>query len=300
MVSRSLRSPAPCSTAAPWSRAQLPSPPGTWTWDDALAWGKQVSRDADRDGVPDQFMFQPFAGRGDILFSAPFIYGNGGRLVSADGRRSAVAEPAAVEALTFLADLTLKHNIAPKPEQFAALGARTYADLENTQRGFVRITTTGSIAARNEPAGDGGYTWDLAPFPKAPRTGKAPLMVGATPYTLSATARFPDLAWEILKFMAGHEVETLLGHYQVTMPGLRSALLDPDGWLAAPPQSIKWHVEEVFRQSVPCPDWEGGAEYMTAIGDALDQGFQGKIGMNDACQLAAQAGDQVLRQQGRA
>jgi multiple sugar transport system substrate-binding protein len=285
------------SNKSAWEQARLPGTPASWTWDDLLAWGKQATADENRDGLADRYLIQSFAERNDVMLWAPFVYGNGGRVISPDGKRSTVAEPAAVEAFEFLADLALKHGVAPKRDDYPALGVRGYGDLFNARRAILSPTDSGSFAGFNQRAEANGFVWDVALFPKAKRTGKTAVMVGASPYCLSAKAAQPDRAWEVLRFMGGFDVQTLLGVYQVTQPGLKAAWNDPNGWLKAPPEGTKAYNEHLLRDGVPRPAWEGANDYLKAVHDNLQPGFDGTLAMRSACEAAAAAADQVLRQQ---
>jgi multiple sugar transport system substrate-binding protein len=288
-----------------FERERLPGTPTNWTWDDLLDWGKRVSRDDNRDGVPDQFFMQTFAERNTEQLWGPFLYGNGGRVISPDKRKTAIAEPASIEAFEFMADLTLKRGISPTKAQYEALGARNFGALYSSQRGFVQLTDSGSFAGANQTAEAAGYKWDVGVFPKAPRTGKTAVVINASPYSLSSKVRDQDRAWEVLRFMASQEVQTLLGVYQVTMPALKAALTDMTdtaGWLKPPPDSTKAYNEHAIRDGLPGATWDGSADFLKAIYDNLQPAFDGTLAMKDACQAAAQAGDRVLndlRQQGR-
>jgi multiple sugar transport system substrate-binding protein len=283
-----------------WDTARLPGTPTNWTWDDLVDWGRRIAQDDNRDGVPDRFIIQSYSERNDVMLWAPFLYGNGGRIITPDGKKTAIAEPAAVETFEFLADLALKHNLAPRREQYEALGVRNYSDLFNLKRGFLSVTDSGSFAGFNQRAQANSFTWDVVQFPKSKRTGKTAVMVGATPYCLSARVREPDRAWDVLRFMATLDVQTLLGVYQVTQPALKAALRDPNGWLKPPPDSTAAYNEHVLRDGVPRPAWEGALDFVNKLHEMLQPGFDGKMAMKAACEAAAAAGDQLLRQQGRA
>jgi multiple sugar transport system substrate-binding protein len=278
-----------------WEKAGFSGTPMDWTWDDLLTWGKAASRD-------DRFFIQSFAERNTEQLWGPWVYGNGGRLVTPDKKKTAIAEPASIEAFEYLADLTLKHNISPTKAQYQDLGVQNFGALYTSQRALVQLTDSGSFAGANQAAVAAGYKWDVGTFPKSKRTGKSAVLIGTSPYSLSAKVKEPDLAWEVLRFMASQDVQTQLGVYQVSMPALKSALSDAQGWLKPPPESTKAYNDYVIRDGQATATWDGASDVLKAVYDNLQPGLEGKMAMKEACQSAAQAGDVVLdqlRQQGR-
>jgi multiple sugar transport system substrate-binding protein len=261
-----------------WDQAGLPKAPIDWTWDDLLEWGKRVARDDNRDSTPDRFMIQQYSERNGVVLWGAYVHANGGRVISPDGKKSAIAEPAAVEALEFLADLALKHNVAPRRDQYAAHGVTGFGALFNQNKALISPTDSGSFAGFNQRAEQNGFTWDLAYFPKAKRTGKTAVITGSLAYAISAKVQQPDTAWEVLRFQMGPEVQTLLG---------------------PPPNGTKAYNEHVLRDAVPQPLWDGSNEFLAAIYAELLKGFDGTAAMRTACEAAAAAGDQELRRQGR-
>ncbi len=85
-----------------------PPPPSGWDWDQFLEAALKLTVPAVADGSGGQWGFWS-----NDLVSLPFIWQNGGRILSADGTHSLLNQPEAIGALRFLADLTHVHRVAP-------------------------------------------------------------------------------------------------------------------------------------------------------------------------------------------
>lgn len=157
-----------------------------------------------------------------------------------------------------------------------------------------RATSGRALAAPNWP--------DVAMFPRSSRTGKVGQRLRTDPYCLSAKARQPDRAWDVLRFLSSHHVQTLLGVYQVFPPILKSALNDTNGWPKPPPANTKAFTDHVLRDGVPEPAWDGWGEHRARTEELLLSGFEGKMSMKAAGDATAEVCDRLLedlRRQGR-
>jgi hypothetical protein len=85
-----------------------PPPSADWDWDEFLEAALKLTVPATADGSGGQWGFWS-----NDLVSLPFIWQNGGDIISADGARSLLDQPEAIGALRFLADLTHIHRVAP-------------------------------------------------------------------------------------------------------------------------------------------------------------------------------------------
>lgn len=81
-----------------FARAQLPQPTRTWNWGNFREAAHRLTRGNDDGG---EIGFVPGPPRSTLL---TFIWQNGGDVVSADGKRALLANPAAVQAMEFCAD----------------------------------------------------------------------------------------------------------------------------------------------------------------------------------------------------
>jgi len=90
--------------------------PDGWNVNAFIEMGKQLTKDLDGDGVPDQYFFGGYAGANITSCIRTF----GGEIVSEDLSKCVLTEPGAVQAIQYMADLVLVHKIQPPPEMQAS------------------------------------------------------------------------------------------------------------------------------------------------------------------------------------
>ncbi len=88
--------------------AGLRAPEANWNWSTFLGYARQLTR-ATGDPQNDTYAINL---SGPLILPA-FIWQNGGDLISKDGKRSLLNEPAAVEAIKFYADLIHTYKVVP-------------------------------------------------------------------------------------------------------------------------------------------------------------------------------------------
>lgn len=135
---------------------------------------------------------------------ASWLYSNNGALVHTDDRGlatdSAMTDEGSVEALQFVQDLMHVHGVAPRP------------DLESELGGF-ELFASGIVGMMiNNPSSVNRYRtieafkWDVGTIPlgKGERRGTGG---GGTGWAAAAATKFPDWAWEFVKFISSPEAE---------------------------------------------------------------------------------------------
>lgn len=116
-----------------------------WNVNTFVEMGKELTKDLDGDGVPDQYFFGGLSGTGILTIFRTF----GGDVVSEDLSTCNLTEPEAVEAIQWMADLVLAHEIQPPPEmqatqlginfetgKIAVAGANTCDQLRDLREGY--------------------------------------------------------------------------------------------------------------------------------------------------------------------
>jgi multiple sugar transport system substrate-binding protein len=198
----------------------LTLPPGTWTgenwtWDTFLEaamalsiaderWGALLSKDT----------------------SAETIYtvnnGEPTGIYSEDGTQFTLANPAAIEGMQWVADLSCVHNAQPP------FGNLTQDNATN------QYFVSGRVAMLSSTLGFASYatqnatfTWDIAP----PPAGKADQKTIATliDFVIPKDAKNPDGAWELLNFLGGPDAGKIFADAGVYVPVHKeaSALIKP-------------------------------------------------------------------------
>lgn len=167
---------------------------GKWSWHDFRQNAVSLTRDLDGDGQMDQWGvdFHEY-------FIWPFVRMNGGRLLNEDRTRVALDEPAAVEAIQWLADL----------------GIQSQAIAWNFDHGFT--FTKGKSAMMVHWIGGVVQTlrdvatwyWDITAFP-AGKEGSISTVKG-NEVIIPSNAENKKLAWEFMKFLGSEEAYYIYG-----------------------------------------------------------------------------------------
>lgn len=168
-------------------------PIGSWSFDDFL----RIAIDSTRDGVYG-FDFSNWM-PGWVMF----LWNNGSDVLSPDGSRATgfFDSPMSVEAVQFLADLVLKHKVAPDLSQAAATGVDFFA----TGRAAMKVS---------------GH-WYLVGLPSSKDIDMVDVVINELPTNLDksitvmyeagnaigARCKHPELAWKFLKYFSSEQVQ---------------------------------------------------------------------------------------------
>jgi multiple sugar transport system substrate-binding protein len=185
------------------------------TWDEIIEIGRQITVDANgRHPGDDGFDINTVEifGVGDIWFENA-VYGNGGRVVSEDGRTFVGDTPETIVAIQFLSDLTHKYQVHPTSQQTASMSMG-----QMFETGRVAMTTNGRWATTHyRNALD--FDWDVLPNPVGP-SGQVTAAeddctfggwsgsVGIGIIAGSNGAANPEAAYRFIEFIAGPEGQT--------------------------------------------------------------------------------------------
>lgn len=246
-----------------------------WTWDDFLAAAQELNRPGERFGC----MVFP-----DTSLETVFTVSNGSDgIYSKDGTRFTLAEEQGVEAIQWVADLALKHQVHP---DFATISAG-----ENTPNWSQNQLGTGKVAMIVMLTSSIPYlrdnaevNWDIRPVPKkVSRTSVNTMTVLAIP----KDSKNPDQAWEFLKYCTGEEASKVFAESRGFIPASRGAadLLAPDDQAPANLQvgvealdhAVNENYSEFIQQARsvyrPVLDdvWSGKRTAAEALGSVADQ-----------------------------
>jgi multiple sugar transport system substrate-binding protein len=167
--------------------------PDGWTWDDFLAAAREVT-------TPDRYgaIVNP-----DTGYENTFSVNNGGAgIFSEDGRSFTLADPAGFEAIQWVADLTLVHEVQPSWAQMLPDNANL--NYFASGRAAMLFANMGTTSFLNENVTD--FEWDIAPIPaRAQQRQEGSNVV----FVIPRESRNPDQAWRLLSFLAGQQVGEL-------------------------------------------------------------------------------------------
>lgn len=255
-----------------------------WTWDDFLDAAQKLNKPGERYGC---LVFP------DTALETVWTTSNGSDgIYSSDGTRFTLAEEPATEAIQWVADLALVHQVHP---DFATISAG-----ENTPNWALSQLGTGKVAMMLGLTSGIPYlrenaevSWDIVPVPKkVNRTTVNTLTVLAIP----ADSEKPDEAWEFLKYCVGTEASSVFAQSRGFMPVSKAAasLFVPDEQgpanLTMVTQALDNAVNENFSEYIqqaravyrPVLDdvWSGkqtAAAALGAVADQVDEILAGKV-----------------------
>ena len=188
-------------------------PKPDWTWDDFL---ENCLKVADVKGTADDLFAYSFWGAGMFGMCAWF-YGNDTSPLTDDWKDSNMLDPKVAETLQFLADLILKHKVAPNPTGWDEAGQFHAGHL--AMRTCGRWCIAGSIK-------ENFSTYDLQYQPH--QSGPYRTVAGTDGWGIAAATRYPDEAWQTVKFLSSTEAALDMVALGGNIPALRSVAEMPE------------------------------------------------------------------------
>lgn len=179
----------------------LPYPKTGWTWDTYLDLARRLTKDPDRDGIPDQYgtTFSHY-----YRFWQPWVWANGGDVLSPDGTHATgyFNSLRTEEALQFLIDLRTEHGVAPHLEALAMVGRTQnlfYA-------GKVAMSESGHwiVPKLRDFIEEGAIDVGVAPLP-IPEKGREINVMYESGWAVAKTTTHQEQAVRLAAFLAGEE-----------------------------------------------------------------------------------------------
>jgi multiple sugar transport system substrate-binding protein len=170
-----------------FERSGLALPKAGWTWADYVPAARKLTNDPT----------SPTGNWGGWTYDwRAAVWQNGGDMVDKAGKKALIADPAAADAIQWMADLALKEHVHPKPDEGA--------DIRPLPTAFT--SGRSGMFAGGEP--DFGailkvsdFKWGAAPLPLA-AAGKPQASFGAsTLYGLSPKSKVQAQAWNFLAWI---------------------------------------------------------------------------------------------------
>ena len=210
-----------------FDEAGVAYPSSSWTWDDYLVALRKLTKPSSG-GKPAQYGGQVGFGWGNWIGR---VWSNGGDLFDPTFTTYTLDQTPAVEALQWWGDLRVKEKVVPMPADTASLSAY---DLFKAQRIATYIWGTSMIPVIN----DVKFKWDVAMIP----TGKNGIWhrLGGACFTVSATTKQPDDAWEVATWLVGEQTQLAWVGTRLFAPTLLKVANSPQ-WLdvGKPPANLK-------------------------------------------------------------
>jgi multiple sugar transport system substrate-binding protein len=234
--------------------AGIAYPDETWTWDDLVEYGKQLTIDENGDGIAEQWGF--YTETTDMEnFWSELVWQNGGEIISDDHTQTLLGSDEAVGALQFFQDLIYKEKIMATPDLFAETG-------DAFEQGLAAMEANGSWLVPTHEAA--GIDFGIAPLPAGP-AGHA-TSINPTGAVVSAATKNPDAAWEFVKWLVGPEAQEQLMQLRAALP-VDKSVLEGSYSEAFPGSDV---MAAMLDQAHLKPSFPGYSEWSTVLQNELD------------------------------
>ncbi|HEV8636662.1 MAG TPA: sugar ABC transporter substrate-binding protein [Chloroflexota bacterium] len=215
-----------------FDEAGVKYPTDDWNWNDVVEAAKKMTK-------PDQNKWGAYVPGLGVLNRGNFLYAAGGELISPDFKKSGLDMPETIDAYKWAWDLIYTHKVAPKPlpkepaNPFASGRVGMYFDGVWWIADFIEIKD---------------FEWDVAQFPKHPKTGKRTTSLEADGWWAFKAAKDRDLAWSLTKFLASEKAQRKFGELEFVVPSSIPEVAK-DWYAKKPPASRAKALENVQKDS---------------------------------------------------
>jgi multiple sugar transport system substrate-binding protein len=263
-----------------FDKAGVLYPDENWTWDNFLDAAIKITKDEDGDGEPDVFGFWNFS---NWVWTFPWIWSNGGRILSEDKKRCLADSPEAIEALQFLYDLTYKYKVAPTSAETAQRDLFTTGKVGMVMYGRWMVPRYRTIT---------DFKWGVAPLPKK-KNRVSPLFTVA--FVVSSQCKYPKEAYELVRFLSGKGGNEVIGKLGLAVPSMVDIANSP---VFLSPEELPEN-SEVFLETMDyarlqpvTPQWE---EMGSIVNQQLEELFLDKKRPAEAAKDITREVNQLLK-----
>ena len=261
------------------AQAGIPEPnDAAWTLTDLQDLGKRLAntlRACDR-----WAMWAPTQLQHVIVATRAF----GGEVISRDGKRSPIADPASAQGISYVADLILRDRVAPPPGTLQGSG------VDNFIRGNVAVLWWNMFIQSTLVQQGQGVRWKAFLQPKGPK--ERGIFMTTDSIAMNAATRYPDQAFATLKHFTAKEANfdwfeiTKTPGARVDFWGDRLVQSDPFGKVFA----------RAMDESAPLNHVANGRgdEHNKVVNDALATIWSGKASVKDATEAARRAAQEIM------
>jgi len=247
-----------------FDKFNVPYPDNDWDFKDFLATSKKLTKDLNNDKKTDIFG----TGFEDLsLFWLPFLWSNGGGIVSPDLKTVLIDKPESIEAIQFYADLRNKYHVAPTASEASSA---KMTQLFMQEKLAMQINGRWSVPRLRK---DVSFRWDIAEFPG----GKAGSIVDsdASGWAISRTSIHKAEAWKLVRFLASKQVCLNFTKSGLIVPA-RVDAANSDVFLSKnlPPEHSELFIK-IIPKSIPTPAPENYPEIMDTVNAALEPVWNG-------------------------
>ncbi len=256
-------------------------PTADWTYDDLRKAAKALTK-VGADGKPTQYGFSADLWDLELIWSEG-IWANGGEVISQDHMKTLIGDPKAREAWQLFHDMMFVDKSWPTQTVALEYGGDPFL------AGAAAMTTIGHWAIPGYS--EAKFKWDVAPMPKGP-SGPA-TSVNSAGFVVGKASKYPDAAFEFLKYVVSEPAQTKLAQLGFAIPVLKT-VAESDAFLKQ-----KTDInQQIFLDSVAFshmkPVFKGYDEWASAIGDGMAPIWTGDAELGPTLDTVVPAADEVL------
>jgi multiple sugar transport system substrate-binding protein len=234
--------------------AGIAYPDETWDWAKLTEAAHKLTLDANGDGTTDQWGF--YTETTDMEnFWLSTVWQNGGDVLAADGKSTALGTDQAAGGLQFVQDLIWKEKVMPEPALFAETG-------DAFEQGLAAMESNGSWLVPTHLAA--GIDLGVAPLPKGP-AGRF-TSVNPTGAVVYKNTKSPDAAWAFVKYLASPVAQEQLMTLKASLPVSKEVLAGP---YAASFDGAKVWADSLSYAKLK-PSFKGYTEFSSILQGELD------------------------------
>lgn len=251
-----------------FDQAGLPYPQNGWDYLQFLKDAQKLTR-RDATGRTTQFGFADEWTAWDS-----WVYAFGGALVDDVKKpaRCTLDSPQAAAGVQFRGDLAQKYHVAPSPADLTAMGAMGSSDFFINGTAAMFYSGIWDVPQFRKIK---NFDWDVVEFPKGPG-GRRAFPLSAAGYAIVKTCKTPDLAYELVKYLAGEVGQKYMAATGLTQPALKTLANSPVFLDSQPPRSKGFLVDAVKYGRFQPVDPNEAEWYNGMIVPALDKVWSGE------------------------
>jgi len=217
----------------------IEAPKAEWTWDDFLETSQKLS--SVKGGADDVYGYSFW---GSSMFGmSPWFFSHDTSVLTDDWKDSNLMDPKVAETLQFLADLILKHKVAPNPQ-----GWDEGAQFVSSHLG---MRTCGRWCL--QPLFEQNFIdYDLQYQPSS-GSGKIRTVAGTDGWGITTSTKAPDQAWKVLKMLSDKDASIDMVTSGGNVPALRSVAEMPLFAENGPKNTAIFYESLDYAKTVPAP-----------------------------------------------
>ena len=240
-------------------------PSANWTLNDFLETSKKLTINKNKDKNPEQF---GIGFETAPLFWLPFLWSNGGGIISSDGENLILGSQNSIDSIQFYSNLRNSFHVAPTASE---AGSMTMGQMFINQKIAMQINGRWAVPRYRK---DLKFNWDIAQFP----LGKKGSIVDAdaSGWSISKQCKHPETAWKFIKFMSNKKSIDKITETGLIIPARKDSA-NSDLFIDTKNKPHNAHVFlDIIKSSFPTPASRNYNEISSIVSEALEPVWNGE------------------------